>query len=297
MIALYDPIYPGQGFPLPLHLDEAGRVRWRPLGRNYLWSEAHNISNILSQQSRIRLFRSFICYPSHPSSNPLRCCISVQHVCFPSTSRPNKSSVIEINRTTKQSVENFDKISCYLDKSKKHFIHQITLSSPLVVRNYLPKALSLTIEIGGVTCTASQSEVDTSFFHIDASYDLGIVLHMHGFKPLALKFLSKFNRTKFSLAETITFDPTLNDGTISATVEKVMVAFSGTREICVFVPYLLHNCTGFPLIVSDCTREMKRYGCIIPSCYDLGEQDILIGRKDGLGLLYASQDRRILLIV
>ncbi|GFY92309.1 vacuolar protein sorting-associated protein, putative [Actinidia rufa] len=141
------------------------------------------------------------------------------------------------------------------------------------------------------------SKVETSFFHIDSSYDLGIVLHMHGFKPSSLKFLSKFNGTKFSLAKTITFDPTLNDGTISATVEKVMVAFSGAREICIFVPYLLYNCTGFPLIVSDCTKEMKRYGCIIPSCYDLGEQDILIGRKDGLGLLSSSQDHRILLIV
>lgn len=27
-----DPIYPGQQVPLPLHLAEAGRVRWRPLG-------------------------------------------------------------------------------------------------------------------------------------------------------------------------------------------------------------------------------------------------------------------------
>ena len=35
---------------------------------------------------------------------------------------------------------------------------------------------------------------------------------------------------------------------------------------------------------------MKGYGCIIPSRYDLGEQDILIGRKDGLGLLSSSQD-------
>ncbi|PSS01845.1 Vacuolar protein sorting-associated protein like [Actinidia chinensis var. chinensis] len=291
---ILDPIYPGQEFPLPLHLAEAGRVRWRPLGRNYLWSEAHNISNILSQESRIGLFRSFICYPSHPSTDPLRCCMSVQHVCFPSTSRPDKSSVIDINRTTKQSVEK----SCYLDKSKKHFIHQITLSSPLVVRNYLPKALSLTIEIGGVTRTASLSEVETSFFHIDSSHDLGLVLHMHGFKPSALKFprpetfcgVAKFNGTKFSLAETITFDPTLNDGTIYATVEKVMDAFSGAREICVFVPYLLYNCIGFPLIVSDCTKEMKGYGCIIPSCYNLGEQDILIGRKDGLGILSSSQD-------
>ncbi|KAL6965672.1 hypothetical protein U1Q18_036726 [Sarracenia purpurea var. burkii] len=295
---ILDPIYPGHEFPLPLHLAEAGRVRWRPLGQNYLWSEAHDISNILSQESRIGLFRSFVCYPSHPSNDPFRCCISVQQMCFPSTGKPEKISSIHINRTAMQSVEYCGQASCNLNKSKKHFIHQVTLSCPLIVRNYLPKAISLTIESGGVTRTAFLSEVETSFFHVDSSHDLRIVFQMHGFKPSILRFpraetfsgTAKFSGTKFSLSETITFEPDLNNGPVYVTAEKVMDAFSGAREICVFVPYLLYNCTGFSLFVSDCTNEMKGHGCIIPSCYDLGEQDFLLSRKDGLSLLSSSQD-------
>lgn len=70
-----------------------------------------------------------------------------------------------------------------------------------------------------------------------------------------------------------------------------MDAFSGAREICIFVPYLLYNCTGFPLMVSSFDNEMKERGCTVPSCYDLDEQDLLQGRKDGLSVLsYSSQD-------
>ncbi|KAA8547313.1 hypothetical protein F0562_003823 [Nyssa sinensis] len=297
---ILDPIYPGQEFPLPLHLAQAGRMRWRPLGHTYLWSEAHNISNILSREFRVGFLRSFVCYPSHPSNDPFRCCISVQDMCLPSTGRPNKQS-LHINNTVKQSVEDSGQMLHNLDKRKKHFIHQVTLSSPLVVRNYLPEALSLTIESGGVTRTALLSEVETSFFHIDSSHDLGLAFQLHGFKPSILKFpraesfsaIAKFSGTKFSLSETITFDPAVCDGPVCVTVEKVMDALSGAREICIFVPFLLYNCTGFPLIVSNSANETKGHGCIIPSCYDLDEQDLLLGRKDGLGLLSSNQDLHV----
>ncbi|CAI9260483.1 unnamed protein product [Lactuca saligna] len=32
---ILDPVYPGHKFPLPLHLAELGRIRWRPLGNTY----------------------------------------------------------------------------------------------------------------------------------------------------------------------------------------------------------------------------------------------------------------------
>ncbi|XP_058197048.1 uncharacterized protein LOC131313017 isoform X3 [Rhododendron vialii] len=298
---ILDPILPGREFPLPLHLAEAGRVRWRPLDQNYLWSEAHNISNILLHETKIGPFRSFVCYPSHPSSDPFRCCISVQQMCFPPTGNLERSSSCPNNSTLKPSIENCSQVSCNLDKSKKHFIHQVTLCCPLIVRNYLPKSISLTIESGGVERTALLSKVETSFFHIDSSHDLGIVLRMHGFKPSILKFpraetfggIAKFSGTKYSISETVTFEPDLTDGPVYVTVEKVMDAFSGAREIFIFVPYLLYNCTGFSLIVSDCTTDMKGHGCIIPSCYDMCEEDLLLGRKDGLGLLSTPQGLQV----
>lgn len=71
---IVDPIYPGEEFPLPPHLAEGGHMRWRPLGNNYLWSEVHNVSKILSTESRSGFLRSLVCHPSHPSSHLFRCC-------------------------------------------------------------------------------------------------------------------------------------------------------------------------------------------------------------------------------
>ena len=72
-------------------------------------------------------------------------------------------------------------------------------------------------------------------------------------------------------------------------MEKRLDAFSGARELFIFVPFLLYNCTGFPLLISESADEMKGVGCIIPSCYDLVEQ-VLLGKKDGLSLLSSSHD-------
>lgn len=46
-----------------------------------------------------------------------------------------------------------------LDESSKRFVHQLTLSTPLSVNNYLPKEVSLAIESAGVTRTTFLSEV------------------------------------------------------------------------------------------------------------------------------------------
>lgn len=66
-------------------------------------------------------------------------------------------------------------------------------------------------------------QVETSFFHIDSSHDLGIVLLMHGFKRSNLKFpraetfsgIAKFSGTKYSISETVTFEPDFTDGNLS----------------------------------------------------------------------------------
>lgn len=74
------------------------------------------------------------------------------------------------------------------------------------------------------------------------------------------------------------------------TVEKVMDAFSGARELHIFVPFLLYNCTGFSLIVSDSGNEMKGNNFTIPSCYTLVEREVHLSRKDGLSLLSSDKD-------
>lgn len=74
------------------------------------------------------------------------------------------------------------------------------------------------------------------------------------------------------------------------TVEKVMDAYSGSREVAIFVPFLLYNCTGFPLCITDATGEVKEQGVVIPSYYDIGENETLVGKRDGLSLLSSSLD-------
>lgn len=73
-----------------------------------------------------------------------------------------------------------------------------------------------------------------------------------------------------------------------------MDAASGAREIYISVPFLLYNCTAFPLVVSNCVGDMRGCGCTLPSCYDL-EEDLIPSRKDGLSLLCSDQDFQITL--
>ncbi|KAL7090722.1 hypothetical protein ACP275_12G059000 [Erythranthe tilingii] len=291
------PIYPGQEFPLPLHLAEAGCIRCRPLGDSHLWSEAYNISSIISQDVRIGFLRSFVCYPSHPSSDAFRCCISVNDQCLPPVGRM-KGLYLPVNVDRgKQSHKLHNPSSNSLEIPRNRFLYQVMLTSPLVLKNYLMKSMSVTLEDAGVSRTAFLSEIETSFYHIDSSHDLLITFHMHGFKPSTLKYLraesfsekAKFSGTKFSISEIIKFDPDSSDGPLYVTMEKVMDAVSGAREILISVPFLLYNCTGFSLALSTSVNEMKEHNCVIPSCYNLDELNVLVQKKDGLGLICTDQ--------
>ncbi|GAB4836767.1 hypothetical protein Ancab_001679 [Ancistrocladus abbreviatus] len=293
---IVDPVYPGQEFPLPLHLAEVGRIRWRPLGDNYLWSESHNLSNMLSQESRSGFLRSIVCYPSHPNSDPFRCCLSVEDRSLPFSGRLKKSSIHHGNGKVKHTAKSYGELHNF-NKLESRFIHHVTLNTPLLVKNYLAQPVSLTIESGGVGCAALLGEVETSFFHIDSSHDLGMTFHITGFKPSSVKFpraetfgsIAKFNGAVLSLTESVTFNSDLSDGLIYVTVEKAMDASSGARELCISVPFLLYNCTGFALSISRSDQGPKGNCCTVPSCYESIEHNPFMGQKDGLGLISSGK--------
>lgn len=79
-------------------------------------------------------------------------------------------------------------------------------------------------------------------------------------------------------------------GSVYVSYEKTMDVTCGAREVLIFVPFLLYNCTGTPLIVSDCTNETKGIYSVIPSCYNLIEQHFVQSRKVGLGILTSEKD-------
>lgn len=133
-------------------------MRWRPIGNSYLWSEVYNLSNLLSQEARVGFLKSFVCYPAHPSSDQFRCCISVRSFSLPESGWANKPP-LQTGATSKTQVEKSVKVLHKLDEPHKRFVHQLILSTPLIVDNYLPKPVSVTIECGGVTRTEFLSEV------------------------------------------------------------------------------------------------------------------------------------------
>ncbi|GAV67143.1 LOW QUALITY PROTEIN: DUF1162 domain-containing protein/Chorein_N domain-containing protein [Cephalotus follicularis] len=295
---ILDPVYPGQEFPLPIHLAEAGCMRWRPLANSYLWSGAHTVSDILSQKSKSGFLKSFVCYPYNPNTDSFRCCISVESISLASSDRPKKGTSVHVKSGLRQPVVNCDQILHDLDVSRKRVLHRVTFKSPLAVNNYLPEVVSVTIESGGITRTALLSEVETSFYYIDPSHDLELEFNMHGFRPSVLKFprtekfstMAKFSGTKYSLSETLIFYPDSYNGPVYVTVEKMVDAFSGARELFIFVPFLLYNCTAFPLSILDSDNEMKGSICTIPSCYDLLEKEPPEDKKIGLSLLSCNQN-------
>ncbi|KAI4303707.1 hypothetical protein MLD38_039306 [Melastoma candidum] len=290
-----DPIYPGQSFPLPLHLAESGRIRWRPLGASYVWSEPHNVSSILAQESKIGILRSFVCYPSHPSNDPFRCCLSVMKLQLPSLQESN--NVYDwLSRNSVKSLDERVKLSANPSRLTQQSIYQFTMSTPLIVHNFLPQPVILTIESGGVSRRTQLSEVATEFHHVDPSHELVIDLLIKPFKPLSSRFpsaeyfsaLAKLNGAKYMLSETLSFDP----GPFHVTMEKTMDAFSGAREIFISVPYLLYNCLGFPISISDSTDGVKLGVCIVPSCYEVVEEEA-IHANEGLGLFSSSNASKV----
>ncbi|KAL4187276.1 hypothetical protein AMTRI_Chr09g38240 [Amborella trichopoda] len=296
-----DPILPGQELPLPVHLAEAGRMRWRPLDSNYLWSEAHPLANILSQESRLGFLRSFVCYPSHPSNDPFRCSISVQDIPLTLYNGTKRSSIPRRSQKNFKCLnERSDQRIHSANESKKRFIRQVRLTTPLILENCLPMPLHATIESsGGVVSSVHILEVDTaSLFHIDSTHDLGITFHLSGFGPSLSKFLraetftamGKTNASKFPAYETLRFHPdeTNGDPPICLILEKTMDAFSGARRISISVPFWLYNCTGLNLTLADGDNENKGHEYFIPSSYSLVSDEQFLAGKVGLSIVSAE---------
>lgn len=69
-----------------------------------------------------------------------------------------------------------------------------------------------------------------------------------------------------------------------------MDAYSGSREIIIYVPFILYNCMGFPLCVKEVSGEANEKGFVIPSYYDVGVNESLPHKRDGLSLLTSNHD-------
>ncbi|KAK8472892.1 hypothetical protein PHAVU_002G234308 [Phaseolus vulgaris] len=60
--------------------------------------------------------------------------------------------------------------------------------------------------------------------------------------------MAKLTETKFTFSETLKFEPNNSDGPVYVTVEKVMDAYSGCRELIFFVPFIYITVWDFPCV-------------------------------------------------
>ncbi|CAO2190040.1 unnamed protein product [Urochloa humidicola] len=291
------PIPPNKEIPLPVHLSEAGQIRWHPVGRTYLWSETRSLSSLLSRESRVGFMKSSVCYPSHPSNDPFRCCISVEEYNVPSSISTRKGQFCS-ERLNAQPVPG----SSFANSTKQsltrtHFIRHVRLNTPLLIKNYLPVCISLTIDNGGSARVVSLKEVGSvSIFSVDPSNDLGISIDIQDYKSLAIKFpraesfstAAKSNGFKFSTTETITFYSNLSNSPLNVMLEKSMDARSGARELYLSVPFLLYNCTDLLLTVTESSYERSGSTLVIPPSFELDGHARHMLEKNGLSLVDPS---------
>ncbi|OEL27452.1 putative vacuolar protein sorting-associated protein 13A [Dichanthelium oligosanthes] len=294
------PIPPNKEIPLPVHLSEAGQIRWHPVGRTYLWSETRSLSSLLSRESRVGFMKSSVCYPAHPSNDPFRCCVSVEEYNVPSSISTRKgqfcSERLNAQPVPGSSSPNNSKQSL----TRTHFIRHVRLNTPLLIKNYLPVCISLTIDNGGSARVVSLKEVGSaSIFSVDPSNDLGITIDIEDYRSLVIKFpraesfssAAKSNGFKFSTTETITFYSNLSNSSLNVMLEKSMDARSGARELYLSVPFLLYNCTDLLLTITESSYERSGSTLVIPPSFELDGHARHLLEKNGLSLVDVSVQR------
>lgn len=68
-------------------------------------------------------------------------------------------------------------------------------------------------------------------------------------------------------------------------VEMLMNSYSGAREVSIFVPFVLYNCTSVSLILTDSMTEKLERIFPVPSCYESPEEGLHRRTENGLGLV------------
>ena len=134
-----DPVLPGQVIPLPVHLAQTGKMRWRPLGSNFVWSEAQSLRLLLQvPDSQLGLHRPVLCYPSHRTNRPFRCCLSVSY-----------SPIAAVDGSFGELAQNpLEGGRVSMERPKEFKLWDITLQAPLIVKNCLPMPSVITIDSG-----------------------------------------------------------------------------------------------------------------------------------------------------
>lgn len=132
----------------------SGRVRWRPSGDTHFWSEAQALSNLLKAPENpyktaecrsTRPHRSIVCAPNRPQGKPFRFCMDIA-----SSELPTVSSLETVSsRGRKRAGRVLGSES--EEGGKTWRMWEIKLLPPVVIDNWLPCAVVVTVRAGGTT--------------------------------------------------------------------------------------------------------------------------------------------------
>jgi hypothetical protein len=103
--------------------------------------------------------KSSVCYPSHPSNDPFRCCVSVEEYSVLSSSGTRKGQCCSEGLNAQPAYESSAPKTSKQILTRAHFIRHVKLNTPLLIKNYLPVCISLTIDNGGSAHVVSLKEV------------------------------------------------------------------------------------------------------------------------------------------
>jgi hypothetical protein len=141
-------------FDISLQAGGSGRVRWRPSGDTHFWSEAQALSNLLkapetpyktAEYRSTRPHRSIVCAPNRPQGKPFRFCMDVA-----SSELPTVSSLETVSsRGRKRAGRVLGSES--EEGGKTWRMWEIKLLPPVVIDNWLPCAVVVTVRAGGAT--------------------------------------------------------------------------------------------------------------------------------------------------
>ncbi|CAM6098991.1 unnamed protein product [Calypogeia fissa] len=289
-----DPILPGHVMPLPVHLAETGRMRWRPLGNNHLWSEVQLLPNLLEiGDTRLGFHRPVVCYPVNPSNGAFRCCIAVENHPIPAAEAVAASKSKGEQRDVMGRSNGIDNLgigsSNGSDDTKGCILWDIFLKAPLVVKNCLPCLLAITIETSaGVMSNVSAPEAHSIFvYDIDTTQDLTLTFLAFTFLPSSVKvanatsFSTEMGRIvaqdmKVTVAQQLHFNPEVTtNASVTADMEIDLDLVSGARELRISAPFWLYNCSYLNLAVMD------------------GDVDLFSGREHPLGGGPTNDEERV----
>uniref|UniRef100_A0A7I4B673 Uncharacterized protein n=1 Tax=Physcomitrium patens TaxID=3218 RepID=A0A7I4B673_PHYPA len=251
-----EPVPPGQVLPLPVHLAQTGKIRWRPLGNSFVWSEVLSLRHLLqSAESPQGIHRSVLCYPNSRTGRPFRCCLSVNH-----------SHIDAVDGSFGELTQDPLEVGKASMRRPKVFkLWDISLQAPLVVKNCLPFPVAVTIGSGsGTVVSDTASEGNSKFvYDVDTVRNLNISFQVRGFVTSnsiviqAAQSIAESSRRsdkegRIRVYENVNFFPEImSDPVVATEVGFIINTITGIREICISVPFWLYNCSGFDLAVID----------------------------------------------